>query len=146
MNNFTISILTASLLLAVAPLPVNAETQTQTQEQTTQRAYGWQVMTEQERMEYQQQMRALSTEQERQQFREEHHKAMQERAKERGVTLPDEPIGPGPGGGGMGPGGGGMGPGGGGRWHGWWYGWSQPLISLRQHPLLHAHPENNAIP
>ena len=96
MHNFTIRILTASALLTLVPLPLHAEEQTQTQqqtqtqEQTTERVYGWQLMTEQER----------------QQFREEHHKAMQERAKERGVTLPDEPMGPGPGGGGMG---GGMG-------------------------------------
>ena len=113
MNTFTIRILTASLLLAFAPLPVHAEDQTQTQtQQTTQTVYGWQLMTEQERMEYRQQMRALKTEEERQQFRLEHHKAMQVRANERGMTLPDEPMGPGPGGG-MGPGGGGMGPGGG---------------------------------
>ena len=36
-------------------------------------------------------MRALKTQQERDQFRSEHHSKMQERAKERGVTLPDAP-------------------------------------------------------
>lgn len=73
--------------------------------------YGSQLMTQQERIEYRNQMRALKTQQEREAFRLEHHKKMQERARERGVTLPDEPpaqgagMGPGPGAGrGMGPG------------------------------------------
>jgi len=87
--------------------------------------YGSQLMTQQERNEYRARMRAAKTEQEREQIRNEHHKQMQVRAKERGVTLPDVPpprgsgqgrgMGPGPGGG-MGPGNGmGPGPGGGPR-------------------------------
>ncbi len=88
--------------------------------------YGSQLMTRQERIEYRNQMRTMKTQEERNAFRLEHHKKMQERAKEKGMTLPDNPPaaggGMGPGmGGGMGPGmgggmGGGMGPGmGGGR-------------------------------
>ena len=73
--------------------------------------YGSQLMTQQERTEYHAKMRTAKTTQEREQIRKEHHEQIQERAKERGVTLPDEPPGRG---GGMGPGGGGMGPGGGG--------------------------------
>lgn len=77
--------------------------------------YGSQLMTRQERMEYRNQMRALNTQEERNAFRLEHHQRMQERAKERGLTLPDAPPvmggGMGPGMGGMGPGMGGMGPG-----------------------------------
>lgn len=73
--------------------------------------YGSQLMTQQERAEYRAKMRSLSTTQEREQFRLEHHQRMQERARERGLTLPDEP--PARGGRGMGPGGQGMGPGGG---------------------------------
>lgn len=78
-------------------------------------------MTPQERNEYRERRRAAKTTQEREQIRAEHHERMKERAKEQGLTLPDEPpargggIGPG---GGMGPGngmGGGMGPGGGPR-------------------------------
>lgn len=73
--------------------------------------YGSQLMTRQERIEYRTQMRALKTQEERNAFRLEHHKRMQERASERGQTLPDTPPA---GGAGMGPGGGGgMGPGGG---------------------------------
>jgi uncharacterized membrane protein YgcG len=72
--------------------------------------YGSQLMTQQERTEYHAKMRVVKTVQEREQIRKEHHEQMQERAKERGVTLPDEPPGRG---GGMGRGGGGMESGGG---------------------------------
>ncbi|MBI5784375.1 MAG: hypothetical protein HZA64_02865 [Rhodocyclales bacterium] len=77
--------------------------------------YGSQLMTRQERMEYRNQMRTLKTQQERNAFRLEHHTRMQERAKERGMTLPDTPpaagggMGPGRAAGGMGMGGPGMG-------------------------------------
>ena len=73
--------------------------------------YGSQLMTQQERMEYRNQMRTLKTQEERNSFRIEHHKRMQERAKDKGLTLPDTPPERGAG---MGPGaGGGMGGGGG---------------------------------
>ncbi|MCK9473966.1 hypothetical protein [Sulfurimonas sp.] len=62
-------------------------------------------------------MRAARTTQEQEKVRKEHHELMKERAKEKGISLPDEPParggGMGTGGGMMGPGGGGMGPGGG---------------------------------
>ena len=76
--------------------------------------YGSQLMTQQERNEYSARMRAAKTAEERETLRAEHHNAMQARAKERGVTLPEQPpAGAGPGKGtGMGPGAG-MGPGGG---------------------------------
>lgn len=51
--------------------------------------YGSQMMTEQERMEYQQQMKSAKTEQEREQIRAEHHVQMQERAKKQRIILPD---------------------------------------------------------
>lgn len=71
--------------------------------------YGWQLMTEQERIAHQEKMRTLKTAEEKERYRMEHHKMMQERAKERGVTLPEMP---GPQGKGMGPGpGAGPGPG-----------------------------------
>lgn len=71
-------------------------------------------MTEQERNQYRNQMRAAKTDEERAQIRAEHHERMQARAQERGVTLPDDPPARGSG---MGPGrsmggGGGMGNGG----------------------------------
>jgi len=102
------------LVFAADPEPAKEKAQTQKQEQI----YGSQLMTQQERIEHRAKMRAAKTAEEREQIRKEHHEQMKERAKARGVTLPDEPParggGMGPGAGGMGPGGGGMGPGGGG--------------------------------
>ena len=77
--------------------------------------YGSQLMTPEERAEHRAKMRAAKTREEREKIRAEHHQAMQERAKERGVTLPDSPpmhqrrgmgpgMGPGPGGDPKGPG------------------------------------------
>ena len=86
----------------------------QTRDKTQDQIYGSQLMTQEERNAYRNQMRAAKTAQEREQLRKEHHERMKVRAKEKGVTLPDEPpargkgMSPG-GGGGMGPGGGGMG-------------------------------------
>lgn len=102
-----------SLLLAGASTSLLAQDQTQLQDPV----YGSQLLTRQERAQYQTKMRSLKTEQEREAFRLEHHKEMQERAKAQGVTLPETPPNPRPGmGPGMGPGmmggpGGGMGPG-----------------------------------
>lgn len=66
--------------------------------------YGRQLMTQQELEQHRARMRAAKTEQERERIRAEHHKMMLERARERGVTLPEEPPkrrgpgeGPGPG-------------------------------------------------
>lgn len=81
----------------------------QTQAQDQERVYGSELMTMQERSEYQARMRTAKTQEEREAIRLEHHKQMQERAKAQGKSLPDmPPAGRGPG---MGPGGGGMGPG-----------------------------------
>ena len=108
-----LAIALGAMLLAPA-LSVNA------QAQPSQPAiYGSQLMTQQERLEYRERLRNAHTQQEREQLRLQHHREMQERARERGVTLPDTPrrsTGPGPGpGAGPGPGmGGGMGGRGGG--------------------------------
>lgn len=79
--------------------------------------YGSQLMTNQERIEHRNKLRAAKTAEEREQIRLQHHEQMQLRAKEQGVTLPDTPPAQGGGqgrrmgpGGSMGPGGG-MGPG-----------------------------------
>lgn len=80
--------------------------------------YGYQMMTPQERDEYRAKMRNARSVTERQAIRDEHHATMVERAKERGLSLPDRPTGAGPygpgpgrGPGGAGPRGPGMGPG-----------------------------------
>ncbi|MEW6594587.1 MAG: hypothetical protein AB1413_06935 [Thermodesulfobacteriota bacterium] len=90
----------AGAALAADPAPA----QTQAEEQI----FGSQIMTPQERAEQRAKMRAAKTAEEREKIRKEHHDKMMQRAKERGVTLPEEPP---MGGAGMGPGGGGMGPG-----------------------------------
>ncbi|WP_373018482.1 hypothetical protein [Thiomicrorhabdus sp.] len=53
--------------------------------------YGSQLMTPQERQEYQMKMREAESAEERAQIREEHHEEMKIRAEEKGVELPDEP-------------------------------------------------------
>ncbi len=108
--------------VAGAQTATRDQTKDQTRDQTQQSIYGSQLMTQQERNEYLNRMRAAKTEQERERIRAEHHDRMSERAKARGVTLPDKPpakarssTGSGMGsGGGMGPGGSGGGGGGGG--------------------------------
>ncbi|HCU54656.1 MAG TPA: hypothetical protein DIC36_10410 [Gammaproteobacteria bacterium] len=117
--------LLAGVVLALAaasawsadPVGTKAQQQTQTQQQVRdQDMYGYQLMTPQERDAHRAKMRSAKTVEEQERIRAEHHTQMQIRAKERGVTIPDEPpAGHGPGmgmGGGMGPGGG---MGGGGR-------------------------------
>jgi hypothetical protein len=103
-----------SIGVAAAADPNPAQQQIQAQEQI----YGSQIMTQQERDAFRMKMRGAKTPEEREQIRLEHHEKMKKIAKERGLTLPDEPPaqGGGMGPGGMGPGGmgpGGMGPGGG---------------------------------
>ena len=102
-------------MLALSSVAPSSHAQMSAQPQARQQFYGSQLMTPQERLQYREQMRNAKTEQERQQLRLEHHQQMQQRARQKGVTLPDEPpanrgMGSGMGGGGMG--GGGMGGGG----------------------------------
>jgi hypothetical protein len=92
------------------------------QTQDGDRIYGSQLMTDRERDQYRDRMRSAKTEQDRERIRSEHHERMKVRARERGVSLPDDPpssrggTGPGPGmGSGMGSGTGGGGGGGRGR-------------------------------
>jgi hypothetical protein len=75
-------------LFAQAPATPPAESQARAQDEII---YGHQLMTETERMEHRTRMRSLKTAEERQAFRAEHHKLMQERAKARGMTLPEMP-------------------------------------------------------
>lgn len=74
--------------------------------------YGQQLMTPDERNAYMEKMRAATTREERIKLRNEHRAEMQQRAKEKGITLPESRMGMnmGPGkGGGPGMGGPGMG-------------------------------------
>lgn len=100
----------ASLLLGVFAAPGVATAQSKPEQAAPDAApiYGSQLMTQEERLEHRKKMRSLKTESEREAYRAEHHAQMQERAKSKGVSLPESPP---PRGGGMGPGPG-MGPGG----------------------------------
>lgn len=79
--------LSTGVALAADPAP----TQERAQAGKRERVYGSRLMTAQERNEHRTRMRAAKTAQEREQLRKEHHQAMKERAKARGVMLPDEP-------------------------------------------------------
>jgi len=65
--------------------------QTQDKTQIQDQIYGSQLMTQQERNEYSSRMRSAKTVQEQEQIRADHHEQMKVRARERGVTLPDDP-------------------------------------------------------
>ena len=90
-----------ALAAAISLLGLGMSASAMAQDQTENRAsdqvqrqdpiYGNQFMTRQELNEYQTKMRALKTEEERQAYRLEHHQKMQERAKVKGVTLPEAP-------------------------------------------------------
>ncbi len=105
---------TGSNVLAQDKVQSNAQTPTRDQDKLQVPVYGSQLMTDAERNEYRLRMRSLKSSQERETFRLEHHKLMQDRAREKGITLPEVPpamgkgMGPGPGkvapGGGMGAG------------------------------------------
>ncbi len=112
------------LALTVA-LPAMAQDQMRDQTQATdreqmrdQQMYGYQLMSPAEQEAYRERLRTATTAQERERIRAEQHQQMQQRARERGVTLPDEQPTQGPRQGGMAPGsgmgsGGNMGSGGG---------------------------------
>ena len=65
--------------------------------------YGSELMTGEERERYRERLSNAQSAEDRERIRSEHHEQMQERARERGVTLPDTPPrgGPGMGNGGM---------------------------------------------
>ena len=115
-----VTMITGAVVISANPLWAATATQdrtkekVQTQTKDQERIYGSELMTEKERSEYRDRMRSAKTQQEREKIRSEHHDRMLARAKERGVTIPDEPPVKG---GGMGPGGG-MGTGAGGKGYG----------------------------
>ena len=63
----------------------------QDQDRDQDKIYGSQLMTKQERNEYRKKMREAENSEERAQIRNEHHNQMRERAKEQGITLPNDP-------------------------------------------------------
>ncbi|HEX9758564.1 MAG TPA: hypothetical protein VGB26_12335 [Nitrospiria bacterium] len=109
---FLMSVLVSGLVLS-AGLGIAEEqqgTEKQTQNQEQEQIFGSELMTPKEREEYRGKIHAAKTAEKREEIRQEHHIHMKERAKERGLTLPDMPPENGMGhmkpGVGMGPGGG----------------------------------------
>lgn len=87
-----IQILALSAVISIVAFQAPAAGQQQTRQQSREQIYGSQLMTEKEREAHRQRVRNAATQEKREQIRAEHHKVMQERAKERGITLPDEPL------------------------------------------------------
>ncbi len=58
-------------------------------DQTQEQVYGSQLMTAEERAEHRAKIRSLKTKEERKTYMLEHHKMIVERAKERGVKVPE---------------------------------------------------------
>lgn len=73
-------------LTATAILPVLTG-----QGEAAEEIYGYQLMTERERIEHRSKMRNAKSAEERERLRYEHHEQMRERAEARGMTLPEEP-------------------------------------------------------
>jgi hypothetical protein len=84
--------LVIALFLASGVTWAADETQAQERVETQQQVYGYQLMTNEERMEMRNKMRAAKTAQEREKIQAEHHERMKVRANEMGVTLPDQPM------------------------------------------------------
>lgn len=96
LKTFSPTIMLLALLSAASGLwsgVIKAQDQVQVQAQV--QIYGSQLMTAVERSEYQSKMRSMKTDKERDSFRLDHHEKMKVRATEKGVTLPNEPVGDG---------------------------------------------------
>jgi hypothetical protein len=76
--------MTVSLFAAETPAPVAKPAA------KSEPIYGYNMMTDAERNEFRGKMRNAKSEQERQSLRDDHRKAMETRARERGVTLPEQ--------------------------------------------------------
>jgi len=110
-----ILISTAVVLAAVSSYSAKAQSTTSpppaasTTSPSEQPIYGSQLMTDRERQEYRDKIRAAKTDAERDQIRKTHPDQMKARAQAKGITLPDDPpvarrVGPPPSSGGVGPG------------------------------------------
>jgi hypothetical protein len=85
------SLLTSLLLISVTAWSAD-QVQAQDQLEAKEQVLGRELMTNEERIEHRKKMRAATTAEERERIQKEHHERMKIRAKERGVTLPDEPL------------------------------------------------------
>lgn len=100
----TVSTLASVLLMPAGVVLAADQGAARESAQTQQQVYGSQLMTEQERNEHREKMRAAKTPEERKQLQMENHERMKERAKARHMKMSEQP--PAVRGGGMGSGGG----------------------------------------
>ena len=86
-------VMTGIFLIADVPVLATDQGRNQQQIQTMEQEqmYGSQLMTEQEREEYQMRMRTAETAEDRERIRNEHHEQMKERAQNQGVSIPNDP-------------------------------------------------------
>lgn len=95
MNRLLLTSLTTAVFVALAGPVVAAEVDTSVdtnvQLKSDQDVYGHQVMTPEERSEFRSKMQSAKTSEERERLQIEHNAAMQSRAKQRGISLPDSP-------------------------------------------------------
>jgi hypothetical protein len=96
-QSLLITVLTSALLCPVSVVaatdqdPTQQKAQQQIDAKTKKSVYSSDLMTAAENSEYRAKVRAANTAEEGDKIRNEHHQLMQERAKERGVTLIDRP-------------------------------------------------------
>jgi len=88
---WSVALLVLAAAFSAAPVIASERNGTSSQAAAQEQVYGSQLMTPQERSEHRAKMRAAKTLEEREQIRREHHERMKERARERGMTLPDAP-------------------------------------------------------
>jgi len=87
MNHRYLAVVAAAALACVFSAAVHAEDPASAP--ASESIYGRELMTEQEIAAQRERMRAATTEQERMRIRAEHHAAMQQRAREMGVSIPE---------------------------------------------------------
>lgn len=80
-----------TLAIALGTVLLSGAASAQSTGDSNEPIYGSQIMTDQERVEHRNLMRDAPTQQDRERIRTEHHELMRERARERGITLPDTP-------------------------------------------------------
>jgi hypothetical protein len=78
---------------AAAPVPAEAPKTPQVPPQG-ETIFGQHMMTQQEMADHRARMHAAKTPEEREKIRQQHHQQMVERAKQRGISLPEQPLGP----------------------------------------------------
>ncbi len=80
-----------AVLIATGTTAFSQDQQSASETQSAVAVDGWQLMSEEERLSFRDEMRALETEEERQQFRQAHKEQMRARAAEQGVSLSGAP-------------------------------------------------------